>query len=229
MALLTADADAFAQCFASKTKLNVNVVRAWVILESAGGRSPAGPYNFLNIRAGSGWARYASPEDACNAAYHLFLTAPASYGYGAIVVSAGLGTPADQIAAITASKWCYSATGAGNRCYGGWGGPNLVAIYNQLTGQHITPNTKSGGPSDPTKNAPSAGVLGSLGGNIGADAAVHASSILDTILKYGLRAVYVILGIVAAGIGVVFIAKETEAGKQIIQKVPVAAKVASYA
>jgi hypothetical protein len=124
MAVLTPSAEMVADGLSEKTGLDINVVRAWVAHESAWGRSPAGAYNFLNLRdPNGGWAQFSSADDAVNA-YYAQLQRGKAFGYPAILTSSR-NSPQYQISTIAASKWDASH-------YGGTGGPNLVSTYNSV-------------------------------------------------------------------------------------------------
>lgn len=128
MASLTQSAEQYAQIIAADTGLNLGVVQAWVGLESAWGQSPAGAYNYLNLRGPGGpFASYGSVQQAAQAVVSQLKGAPEWYGN---ILKAASASPAQQIAAIAASPW-----DAGH--YGGSGGPNLLRTYDGMTGQKL--------------------------------------------------------------------------------------------
>ena len=124
MPSLTPGAEEVAQGLASKTGLDINVVRAWIAQESAWGRSPGdNAYNYLNWDHSSGeWHHLSTADEAVDAYYGQLTRAP--QWYGRILASAGA-SPQTQISAIAASPWSASH-------YGGKGGPNLVRVYNAV-------------------------------------------------------------------------------------------------
>jgi hypothetical protein len=119
---LTPTAEQVAQCLSSKTGLDLNVVRAWIAIESAWGKSPTDHYNYLNLKSSHGntFATFTSPADACDA-YYSNLQGP---DYSGIRAAATSNNVVKQLQAITDSPWDEGH-------YGG-NGSSLVSTYNAV-------------------------------------------------------------------------------------------------
>lgn len=130
--VLTPEEATFVVDVAKDTKIDPRVLISWASLEGADAAGGTGGYDYLNLRpekgdtyksvSSGGFEQFATVSDAVAATVHRF---EEPFAKPILNVATAQGTPEQEIAAIGGSKW-----DAGH--YGGSGGKNLLAKFNDL-------------------------------------------------------------------------------------------------